>query len=114
MVVAGEDVSVAIRGKATLLDRLPASFDELARAPFGLPAFAARNVREMAAFARDVARGGAQPQPPVPVSVRVETLDLLDGWPARAVLGWMAPGGRRAPGEMGPAQRAGAGPGCSL
>ena len=47
----------------------------------------------MAAFARDVARRGAQPQALAPLSVRVETLDLLDGWPAEAVLGWMAPGG---------------------
>src|SRR5512133_1185987 len=46
VVVAGEDASVAIRGEATLLDRLPASPDELARAPFGLPAFGARNVLE--------------------------------------------------------------------
>jgi hypothetical protein len=93
VVVPGEEASVAIRGEATLLDRLPASPTELARAPFGLPAFAARNVTEMAAFARDVARRGAQPQPLAPLSVRVETLDLLDGWPAEAVLGWMAPGG---------------------
>ena len=28
-----------------------------------------------------------------PLSVRVETLDLLDGWSARAVLGWMAASG---------------------
>jgi hypothetical protein len=47
----------------------------------------------MAAFARDVARGGAQPQPITPLSVRIESLDLLDGWLAQAVLGWLAPGG---------------------
>ena len=93
VVVPGEEVSVAIRGEATLLDRLPASLAELARTPFALPAFAARNVLEMAAFARDVARRGAQPQALSPLSVRIETLDLLHGWPAQAVLGWMAPGG---------------------
>jgi Pyridoxamine 5'-phosphate oxidase len=93
VVVPGEERSVAIRGQATLLDRLPASPAELARTPFALPAFTARNALEMAAFARDVARRGAQPQPLAPLSVRIETLDLLDGWPAHAVLGWMAPGG---------------------
>ncbi len=93
VVVPGEEASLAIRGEATLLDRLPASPAELARAPFALPAFATRNALEMAAFARDVARGRAQRQQLAPVSVRVETLDLLDGWPARAVLGWMAPSG---------------------
>jgi hypothetical protein len=93
VVVPGEEVSVAIRGEATLLDRLPASPTELARTPFAFPAFAARNALELAAFARDVARRGAQPQPLSPLSVRIETLDLLEGWPAQAVLGWMAPGG---------------------
>jgi hypothetical protein len=93
VVVPGKERSVAIRGEATLLDRLPASPAELARTPFALPAFAARNALEMAAFARDVARSGAPPQPLAPLSVRVESLDLLDGWPAQAVLGWMAPGG---------------------
>jgi hypothetical protein len=93
VVVPGEEVSVAIRGEAKLLDRLPASAAELARAPFGLPAFAARNALEMAAFARDVLRRGAQPQALVPLSVRIETLDLLDGWRAQAVLGWMTPAG---------------------
>jgi hypothetical protein len=93
VVVPGAEVSVAIRGEATLLDRLPASLAELARTPFALPAFAARNVLEMAAFVRDVARRGGQPQSLAPLSVRVETLDLLRGWPAQAVLGWMAPGG---------------------
>jgi hypothetical protein len=90
VVVPGKEGSVAIRGEATLLDRLPASPAELARAPFALPAFAARNALEMTAFARDVARRRAQPQPLTPLSVRIETLDLLDGWPAPAVLGWMA------------------------
>src|SRR5436190_6465410 len=47
----------------------------------------------MAAFARDVARRGAQPQPLAPLSVSIETLDLLEGWSAEAVLGWMTPGG---------------------
>jgi pyridoxamine 5'-phosphate oxidase-like protein len=93
VVVPGGEGSVAIRGEATLLDRLPASPAELVRTPFALPAFAARNALEMAAFARDVARRGAQPQQLAPLSVRVETLDFLDGWPAHAVLGWMAPGG---------------------
>ena len=93
VVVPGKSGSVAIRGEGTLLDRLPASPAELARAPFALPAFAARNVLEMTVFARDVARRGAQPQQLAPLSVRIETLDVLDGWPAPAVLGWMAPGG---------------------
>jgi hypothetical protein len=93
VVVPGEEGSVAIRGQAKLLDRLPASPAELARAPFALPAFAARNALEMAAFARDLVRSGSQPQPLAPLSVRVETLDLLPGWPAQAVLGWMTPGG---------------------
>jgi Pyridoxamine 5'-phosphate oxidase len=93
VVVPGDEVSVALRGQATLLDRLPASPAELARTPFALPAFAARNVLEMAAFARDVARRGARPQSLAALSVRIETLDLLHGWPAQAVLGWMAPGG---------------------
>src|SRR5436853_5560918 len=34
VVVAGAEASLAIRGEATLLDRLPASPAELARAPF--------------------------------------------------------------------------------
>jgi hypothetical protein len=93
VVVPGEDASIALRGEATLLDKFPASPGELARAPFGLPAFAGRNAFEMAAFARDVARGGAPAQPPVPLSVRVESAALLAGWPAQAVLGWQAPGG---------------------
>jgi len=93
VVVPGADASVAIRGEATLLDRLPASPAELARAPFALPAFASRNAFEVAAFARDVARRGAQPQPLAPLSVRIETLDLLAGWTAQSVLGWMAAGG---------------------
>jgi hypothetical protein len=93
VVVPGAGGSVAIRGEATLLDRLPPSPAELARAPFALPTFAARNALEMAAFARDVARRGAPPQQLAPLSVRVDSLDLLDDWPAQAVLGWMAPGG---------------------
>jgi hypothetical protein len=93
VVVPGEKSSVAIRGEATLLDRLTAPPAELARTPLGLLAFAAGNALEMAAFARDVAYRGAQPQQLVPLSVRIETLDLLDRWPAQAVLGWMAPGG---------------------
>jgi hypothetical protein len=84
---------VALRGEATLLDRLPASPGELARAPFALPAFAARNAREMAVFARDVARQRTPPQQLAPLSVRVEQVDLLEGWPADAVVGWAAPEG---------------------
>src|SRR5919197_387831 len=60
VVVPGQEASVAISGEATLLDRLPASPGELARAPFALPAFASHNALEMAAFARDVARERAQ------------------------------------------------------
>ena len=93
VVVPGAEGSVAIRGEGTLLDRLPASPGELARAPFAGPAFAGRNAMEMFAFARDVASRGARPQPLAPLSVRVETLDLLEGWPGDAVLGWMADGG---------------------
>jgi hypothetical protein len=89
IVVPGDHSSVAIRGEATLLDRLPSSVAEIARAPFALPAFAFQNAREMAAFARDVGRGAPR-QALAPVSVRVEALDLLEGWPAQAVLGWMA------------------------
>jgi pyridoxamine 5'-phosphate oxidase-like protein len=92
VVVGGAEASVAIRGEATLLDRLPAAPAELARAPFALPAFASHNAFEMAAFARDVAARGARPQRLAPLSVRIETLELLDGWPAQAVVGWMAAG----------------------
>ena len=93
IVVPGTGASVAIRGQATLVDRLPGSPGELARAPLALPAFVSRNAFEMAAFARDLARSASQPQPLSPLSVRVDSLDLLEGWPAEAVLGWMAPGG---------------------
>lgn len=93
VVVPGVDESIAIRGEATLLDRFAISPAELVRAPFALPAFASRNTLEMAAFARDVSLRGAQPKPLAAVSVRIESLDLLDGWPAQAVLGWMAAGG---------------------
>jgi hypothetical protein len=93
VVVPGEHASLALRGEATLLDRLPASPAELARAPFAFPLFAARNALEMVVFARDVARERKQPQPLAPLSVRIEAVDLLDGWPASAVLGWMTPGG---------------------
>lgn len=92
IVVPGERGSVAIRGQAALLDRLPTSPAEIARAPFALPAFAFQNVLEIAAFARDVGRGAPR-EPPTPVSVRIETLDLLEGWSGDAVLGWMADGG---------------------
>ena len=93
VVVPGDDASVAMSGQATLLDERSVSPAELARAPFALPVFASRNALEAAAFARDVARGGAPPQLLTPLSVRVETLDVLDGWSARAVLGWMAADG---------------------
>jgi Pyridoxamine 5'-phosphate oxidase len=93
VVIPGDNASVAIRGEAKLLDRLPASPAELARAPFALPAFASRNALEMAAFARDLMRSGSEPQALSPLSVRVERLDVLPGWSAQAVLGWMAPGG---------------------
>src|SRR3954452_15181908 len=43
VLVPGAGASVAMRGEATLLDRLPASPAELARAPLALPAFASRN-----------------------------------------------------------------------
>jgi pyridoxamine 5'-phosphate oxidase-like protein len=93
VVVPGDGASVAIRGDATLLDGLSALPAELARAPFALPAYASRNALEMAAFARDVVQKGAQPAPLAPLSVRIDSLDLLDGWSAHAVLGWMVPGG---------------------
>src|SRR4051812_40207139 len=92
IVVPGERASVALRGEASLIDRLPASPAEIARAPFALPAFAFQNALEMAAFARDVGRGAPR-QALAPVSVRIETLELLEDWPAQAVLGWMADGG---------------------
>src|SRR3954452_11626768 len=47
VVVGGAEASIAIRGEATLLDRLPAAGRELARAPFALPAYASSNVLEM-------------------------------------------------------------------
>lgn len=93
VVVPGAACSVAVRGQATLLDRLPASPAELARAPFALPLFAGRNALEMAAFARDVARTRTAPAPLRPVSVRADEVELLEGWPANAVLGWMTPRG---------------------
>jgi hypothetical protein len=93
VVVGGAHASVAIRGEATLLDRLPVSPAELARAAFALPAYASSNAFEMAAFARDVATRGARPQPLAPLSVSIDALDLLDGWPATAVLGWMGADG---------------------
>ena len=93
VVVGGARGSIAIRGQATLLDRLPLAPAELARAAFALPAYASGNALEMAAFARDVAIRGARPQPLAPLSVAIDSLDLLDDWPPTAVLGWMAPGG---------------------
>jgi pyridoxamine 5'-phosphate oxidase-like protein len=93
VVVPGADASVAIRGEASLLDRLPALPAEVARAPFALPAYASRNALEMAAFARDAVRQGAPPPPLAPLSVRIDSLDLLEGWSAQSVLGWLAPDG---------------------
>ena len=92
VVVPGESASVAIRGQATFVDRLPPA-PELVCAPLALTVFAAHNAVEMAAFARDVLQRGAQPRPLAPVSVSVDAVELLPGWPAQAVLGWMAPGG---------------------
>lgn len=92
VVVPGESASVAIRGQATFVDRLPPA-PELVCAPLALTVFAAHNAVEMAAFARDVVQRGAQPRPLAPVSVSVDAVELLPGWPAQAVLGWMAPGG---------------------
>jgi nitroimidazol reductase NimA-like FMN-containing flavoprotein (pyridoxamine 5'-phosphate oxidase superfamily) len=93
VVVPGADASVAIRGEATLLDR-PVRLARGARAGAVRAArLRSRNALEVAAFARDVARRGAQPQPLAPLSVRIETLDLLAGWSAQSVLGWMAAGG---------------------
>lgn len=92
VVVPGESASVAVRGQATFVDRLPPT-PELVCAPLALTAFAAHNAVEMATFARDVVQRGAQPRPLAPVSVSVDAVELLPGWPARAVLGWTAPGG---------------------
>jgi nitroimidazol reductase NimA-like FMN-containing flavoprotein (pyridoxamine 5'-phosphate oxidase superfamily) len=93
VVVPGANASVAVCGEARLLDRLTVAPAELARAPFALPAFASQNPLEITAFARDLARRDAPAQPLALVSVRVETVHVLDGWPASAVLGWAAPGG---------------------
>ncbi len=93
VVVSDGTASVAVRGKATLLDSPREAPAELFRAPFALPALAVQNTLETAAFARDVVQRGAHPQPVVLLSVRAETVDLLSDWPAGAVLGWMASGG---------------------
>ena len=92
VVVPGESASVAIRGRATFVDRLPPT-PELVCVPLALTVFGALNAVEMAAFARDVVQRGAQPRPLAPVSVSVDAVELLPGWPGRAVLGWVAPGG---------------------
>src|SRR3954454_16274068 len=47
VVVPCAKASVAVRGEAALLDLLPASAGEVARAPFALPAFAFANALEM-------------------------------------------------------------------
>jgi hypothetical protein len=93
VVVPGKHGSVGFRGSATLLDRLPVSPGDLVHAPFAFPLFAARNALEMTAFAWDVVRERALPEPLTPLSVQVERTEVLDGWPARAVLGWIAPDG---------------------
>jgi nitroimidazol reductase NimA-like FMN-containing flavoprotein (pyridoxamine 5'-phosphate oxidase superfamily) len=93
VLIAGTDASVVVRGRGTLVDRLTASGAELARAPFALPAFTSRNAPEMLAFARDVISEGAQLRTLVPVSVRPDSVDLLEGWSADAVLGWMTSAG---------------------
>jgi hypothetical protein len=93
VVVPGANASVAIAGQATLLDRFPVAQAGLGRAPFALPAYAARNALEMATFARDLARDRAVQPPPTPLSVRVESVELLESWQATAVLGWLAPDG---------------------
>ena len=89
VVVPGESTSVAIRGEATLLDGLPPAA-ELMWAPCAAKAFAGHNALEMAAFTRDVVQHGADARSLAPVSVSVDTVALLDGWPADAVLGSMA------------------------
>ncbi len=91
VVVPGERASVAIRGEATLLDRLPASPAEIARAPFALPAFAFQNALEMAAFARDVGRGAPASRPRRERAHR--DAPRAGGLAGQAVLGWMADGG---------------------
>src|SRR3954471_1253549 len=93
VVVGGASGSIAIRGEATLLDRFPLAPAEFARAAFALPAYASSNALEMAAFARDVAVRGARPSPLAPLSVRIEALDLLEGWAPLAVLGWTGASG---------------------
>lgn len=93
IVVPHEDAAVVIRGRATFVDGVGAPSSELMRLPFGLAAFSATNALEMAAFARDAARRGTVPTPPTPVSVRADSLRLLRGWPADAVVGWNTPDG---------------------
>jgi nitroimidazol reductase NimA-like FMN-containing flavoprotein (pyridoxamine 5'-phosphate oxidase superfamily) len=92
VVVAGPNGAVSVRGQATLLDNPARSATELARTPMALPAFASRNALEMAAFARDIVGERTQPPTLVPVSVRPDSVELLDGWPADAVLGWSPDG----------------------
>src|SRR3954464_9302149 len=58
VVVPGTRASVAIRGEAALLDRLPLAPAELARAAFALPAYASSNALEMAEFPREGAVRG--------------------------------------------------------
>jgi hypothetical protein len=93
VVVSNERTSLSIRGHATLLDGLPASPAELARAPWALKTYASRNALEMAAFLRDTVQRRARPGAAAPLSVRIDDLELLKDWPAHAVLGWETPDG---------------------
>src|SRR5207248_9002183 len=93
VLIAGTDASVVVRGRGTLVDRLTASGAELARAPFALPAFTSRNAPEMLAFARDVISERTRLPTLLPLSVRPDSVDLLEGWSADAVLGWMTSAG---------------------
>lgn len=89
VVIPGEAASVVVRGEATLLDALPPSPREVARAPFGGAEFAAHNALELAAFAVDAVRSRSLPQALAPVSIRVDKLEMAPGPTPDAVLGWM-------------------------
>jgi hypothetical protein len=78
------DQGLVIVGEATLLDPLrparPRSLvAELARAPFALPAYGARNVGELLGFARDARRSPARAAPYnlVLVSLRAQNLRFV-------------------------------------
>jgi hypothetical protein len=94
------DVSVTIRGEASLLDPLrPADLAthpaEMIRAPFGLPSYTVRNAAELLGFIRDARRvpAGSMPGNLVLVSVRPRSVQLLpdEGPPARGTPGDVAP-----------------------